>query len=161
MTRQRLVTSGVRGSDGADEGASDLPVQLGRDRREVDAGRFEELPGVLGAVDPRRLDGNVSEARSRELLPVLGLGKGPGHTSDPEQKVLPNRLRDLARDDDVRNRERPPGFKTRKASRSTRSLSADRLMTQLETITSTLASGRGMSSIWPLRNSTFSTPALR
>src|ERR1039458_8109895 len=56
--------------------------------------------------------------------------------------------------------KRPPGLSTRKASVRTRSLSAERLMTQLEMMTSTEASGSGMLSIWPLRNSTFSSPAL-
>ena len=56
--------------------------------------------------------------------------------------------------------KRPPGFNTRKASRSTRSLSAERLMTQFEMITSTELSGSGMFSISPFRNSTFSTPDL-
>ena len=50
--------------------------------------------------------------------------------------------------------KRPPGFSTRNASRSTRSLSADRLMTQFEMITSTELSGSGICSISPLRNST-------
>ena len=49
---------------------------------------------------------------------------------------------------------RPPGFSTRNASRSTRSLSAERLMTQLEMMTSTESSGSGMLSISPFRNST-------
>src|SRR5258708_15777947 len=56
---------------------------------------------------------------------------------------------------------RPPGFSTRKASRSTASLSAERLITQFEMITSTELSGNGMCSISPLKNSTFSAPALR
>ena len=56
---------------------------------------------------------------------------------------------------------RPPGLSTRKASASTRSLSVERLITQLLMITSTEASGSGMLSISPLRNSTLSTPALR
>src|SRR5215831_18263322 len=54
---------------------------------------------------------------------------------------------------------RPPGFSTRNASRKTLSLSADRLITQFEMMTSTELSGSGMLSISPLRNSTFSTPA--
>src|ERR1022692_1051999 len=57
--------------------------------------------------------------------------------------------------------KRPPGFSTRKASRSTRSLSAERLITQFDIITSTELSGRGICSISPFRNSTFSAPALR
>ena len=50
---------------------------------------------------------------------------------------------------------RPPGRRTRPTSRSTAALSVDRLMTQLEITTSTAASGSGMDSMWPLRNSTF------
>src|SRR5688500_13236869 len=54
---------------------------------------------------------------------------------------------------------RPPGLRTRNASARTFFLSADRLITQLEMMTSTDASGRGMRSISPLRNSTFVAPA--
>ena len=43
--------------------------------------------------------------------------------------------------------KRPPGRRTRAASRTTRGLSADRLMTQLEITTSTLASASGISSM--------------
>src|SRR5882724_5883075 len=46
---------------------------------------------------------------------------------------------------------RPPGFKTRNASRSTRSLSPERLMTQLEIITSTEFSGSGIFSMAPFK----------
>ena len=56
---------------------------------------------------------------------------------------------------------RPPGFSTRKASRSTASLSLDRLMTQFEMMTSTELSGSGMDSMVPFRNSTFVAPAFR
>src|SRR5688572_16484285 len=55
--------------------------------------------------------------------------------------------------------KRPPGFSTRNASFNTLRLSADRLITQFEIITSTLLSGSGMLSISPLRNSTFVAPA--
>ena len=54
---------------------------------------------------------------------------------------------------------RPPGRSTRNASASTRGLSADRLTTQLEITASTCASGSGMSSMLPCRNSTFPAPA--
>ena len=54
---------------------------------------------------------------------------------------------------------RPPGLSTRNASARTRSLSADRLTTQFEMITSTELSGRGIFSISPFRNSTFVAPA--
>ena len=45
--------------------------------------------------------------------------------------------------------KRPPGFSTRNASRNTLSLSAERLITQFEIITSTELSGRGICSISP------------
>ena len=57
--------------------------------------------------------------------------------------------------------KRPPGFRTRADSRNTAGLSPERLITQLEMITSTESSGSGTSSIVPLTNSTFSTPASR
>src|SRR5688572_18384400 len=56
---------------------------------------------------------------------------------------------------------RPPGFNTRYASRMTRALSADRLITQFEMMTSTVSAGRGMFSISPRRNSTLVAPARR
>src|SRR6266403_1545543 len=56
---------------------------------------------------------------------------------------------------------RPPGFSTRKASRNTRSLSAERLIAQFEMMTSTELSGSGICSISPFKNSTLSAPALR
>ena len=55
--------------------------------------------------------------------------------------------------------KRPPGLRTRNASEITLGLSVERLMTQLEITTSTWSSGSGISSMWPLRNSTFSAPA--
>ena len=54
---------------------------------------------------------------------------------------------------------RPPGLRTRKVSPSTLSLSGERLTTQLLIITSTEASGRGTSSISPLRKRALATPA--
>ncbi len=42
---------------------------------------------------------------------------------------------------------RPPGLSTRATSRSTRGLSVERLITQLERTTSTLLVGSGMASI--------------
>ena len=55
--------------------------------------------------------------------------------------------------------KRPLGLSTRNASAIARSLSAERLITQLEMMTSTEASGSGMFSISPFRNSTFVSPA--
>src|SRR5262245_10455146 len=56
---------------------------------------------------------------------------------------------------------RPPGFSTRNASRSTASLSLERLMTQFEMITSTELSGSGIAAIEPFRNWTFVAAACR
>src|SRR5450755_1926734 len=55
---------------------------------------------------------------------------------------------------------RPPGRRTRKLSAKTAGLSPDRLITQLEMITSTELSGSGIASMWPCRNSTLAAPAL-
>src|SRR5690606_6201664 len=54
---------------------------------------------------------------------------------------------------------RPPGLRTLAISEITAGLSADRLMTQLEMTTSTVASLSGRSSMYPLMNSTLVTPA--
>ena len=54
---------------------------------------------------------------------------------------------------------RPPGRRTRKHSANTAGRSVDRLITQLEMITSTEPSGSGIASIWPRRNSAFCAPA--
>src|ERR1019366_5814668 len=54
---------------------------------------------------------------------------------------------------------RPPGRRTRKLSAKTAALSPDRLITQLEMITSTELSGSGIASMWPCRNSTLAAPA--
>ena len=53
----------------------------------------------------------------------------------------------------------PPGRSTRKASRKTRGLSGERLMTQLERMTSTEFVSTGSDSISPSRNSIWRTPA--
>ena len=55
---------------------------------------------------------------------------------------------------------RPPGFSTRKASRNTCALSGARLTTQLEMMTSAVASAIGRCSISPRRNSTLAAPTL-
>ena len=55
-------------------------------------------------------------------------------------------------------RRRPPGFSTRIDSRKTASLSGERLITQLEMMTSNVASGSGIDSISPFWNSTFFAP---
>jgi len=61
--------------------------------------------------------------------------------------------------DDVGDAEASCGFEDPEVSVNTAGLSVDRLMTQVEMTTSTDASGSGMSSIRPLRNSTLGTRA--
>src|SRR5215470_4095224 len=128
----------------ANERAHELAVDLRRHRVGVDAGAGQEVTRVLHTIDARRFHLDALEAGLGELVAVFLLleGAAPRTTTS-----------------DTANR--PPGLSTRKASASTRSLSADRLITQLEMTTSTLPSGRGMCSISPLRNSTFWTLALR
>ena len=54
---------------------------------------------------------------------------------------------------------RPPGRRTRAISANVASLSPDSTMTQLEMTTSTDASGSGIASMVPWRNSTLVAPA--
>ena len=56
---------------------------------------------------------------------------------------------------------RPPGLRTRNASRSTASLSGARLTTQLLITTSTARSGSGTAAMSPFRKRAFATPAWR
>ena len=56
---------------------------------------------------------------------------------------------------------RPPGRRTRKHSANTAGRSVDKLITQLEMITSTEPSGSGIASIWPRRNTALCAPASR
>jgi hypothetical protein len=67
-------------------------------------------------------------------------------SAEPQQQVLANLFRHLPTRDLVRYGE---------------PTTPDRLITQFEMIASTQSLGNGMLSISPLRNSTFSTPALR
>ena len=95
------------------------------------------------------------------LFVIILLVQRAGDAADPQQNILRTSGSDFAAGDHVGNGEASPGFRTRKASRRTLSLSAERLMTQLEMMTSTELSGSGMFSISPFRNSTFSMPDLR
>ena len=104
----------------------------------------------------------AGEAGARELRAVVLLLERAGDAADPELDV-----RGGCRPGPRRGRRRRRRRSGRRASargtprRSTRSLSAERLITQLEMMTSTDASGSGMCSISPLRNSTFVSPDVR
>ena len=100
---------------------------------------------VLDAVDARRLDADRVEPGGRELRAVLALVERAGDAADPQEDVLP----DLAPGCRPASRRRTPRTGRPASARetppaSTRSLSADRLMTQFEMMTSTESSGSGM-----------------
>ena len=109
---------------------------------------------------PSRFDADVFESGPGELRDVLVIAQRAGHAADPQLHALPDCGRHLAANDDIGDGEPSPGFSTRNASRSTRSLSPERLITQFEMITSTELSGSGMCSISPFRNSTLLESAL-
>src|SRR6266540_6034281 len=105
--RAELPTSAPRGLARADEGAAELPVDLGLDRAHVDAGARQELPRLLDAVDPRRLDGDLREAGRGELRHILLFGERSGDAADPELDTLLDRRRDFALRHDVGDGEPP------------------------------------------------------
>ena len=92
---------------------------------------------------------------------IVGLFQCACDAAHPEQHALTDGGRNFAARHNVRDSETATGRSTRKASRRTRDLSAERLMTQLEMTTSTELSGSGMFSISPFRNSTLTAPACR
>ena len=139
-----------------------LPSTCGRNRVDVDALSGEKGPRIFDAVDAGRLDVDLFESRRRQAWrDTRSSSSAPA--MQPTQSSMLRRISagTSPRMTTSETANRPPGLSTRKASRKTRSLSAERLMTQLEMITSTELSGSGMFSISPFRNSTFSTPALR
>ena len=145
-----------------DEGAEELAVDMRGERVHVDTFGREKLARIFGAVDARRLNFDLLEADGGELAAIVVFFECAGHAADPQEDALADLWRDFASGHHVSDTaKRPPGLSTRKASRSTRSLAAERLITQFEMMTSTVLSGSGMFSIWPFKNSTFSTPALR
>ena len=116
--------------------------------------------GLVDARRPVATDPHVGEPGSPELLGEDTLRQGPGHSPGPGALVV----RDLggSSPSTVRSASaiRPPGFRTRKISASARLLRADRFSTPFEITTSTEASGSGICSISPCRNSVQpSTPA--
>ena len=132
---------GLRAHEAADEAAV-------HPRAPTAAGAPTGRPGIsfasLGAVDPRHLDGGVLETRR------LQFWRGSPHraarraTQPIHSPCSGGWLRHLAAHHHVGHREAPARLEHAEASRSTRSLSADRLITQLEMITSTESEGSGM-----------------
>ena len=130
----------------ADERAHEPAVDLREHGSSDDARLVEELPRIGGAVDACRFDVDCFESRARSASAVAVFLERAGDAADPELHAAPKRLPACRRPRTTTSdtAKRPPGFSTRKASAMTRSLSADRLITQFEMITSTELSGSGM-----------------
>ena len=134
-----------RGLARPDERAGHAAVHERRDRIHVEAGLGEIPPASSHVVDARRLDLDVRRTRP----PQLASGTRPRSARRPRSPPTapssagrpPGSRRGRRR---RRRRSGRPACSTRNASRSTRPLSAERLMTQLEMITSTASSGSGM-----------------
>ena len=106
-------------------------------------------------------DADGGESRCGQAFPVLGEGQGAGDAADVAAALGAVRFRSGRRRRGCRRRRSGrPGRSTRKLSAKTAALFPDRLITQLEMITSTVWSGSGIDSMWPLRNSTLRAPAL-
>jgi hypothetical protein len=83
------------------------------------------------AVHPRRFDVDRFESSPRQLVAAACFLQGAGDAANPEFQAATNVRRDVVSPDDhVEHGNRPPGFNTLNASAITRSLSAERLMTQ-------------------------------
>ena len=92
---------------------------------------------------------------------VFVVGQGAGNTANPQFHTLANLGRYFALDDYIGDGEAAARLEHAESLLQHASLSAERLMTQLEMITSTELSGSGICSISPFRNSTLDAPALR
>ena len=100
-----------------------------------------------------------SESDGEKLALVLILGQRPCNAAGPLLHVLAGGLVHVGIGDHVADREPAAGAKYPGCLAKDAGLLPERLMTQLEMTTSTDSSDSGISSIVPLRNSTFSTPA--
>src|SRR5262249_22540934 len=69
---------------------------------DVDTLAGQELPGLLHAIDPRRLDADGLEARRRELGPILGFFQRARDAAHPQKDVPPQRLGDGAARNHIR-----------------------------------------------------------
>ena len=90
---------------GPDEGAEELVIHLGSDHVDVDAGLGEKLPGILYAVNARRLDRCILESSARQLGYVLTLFERSGDTANPEQHAFADCFRHAAAHYHIGDRE--------------------------------------------------------
>jgi hypothetical protein len=126
------------GTAGAHEGGHEAALDRVGDRVHVQPGLLQEAARVLRLVDARRLD--LHRPRSRPPPAAVGTRAPPARR--PRTPTHSSMLRRTSAGTSPRTTtsetaKRPPGFSTRNASRSTCRLSAERLITQFEMITST------------------------
>ena len=115
-----------------------------------------EIPSILGAVDARGLDVDLLETRPlRVCRDIRSSSSAPATQPTQSQHALANFRKNFAAGHNVGNCKAAPRLEHAKCFAQHLVLSAERLITQLEMITSTELSGRGMCSISPFRNSTF------
>ena len=132
-------------SSRADERAHELarpPAAPARRRRSRPR---EEVPRVVDRVDARRARSrrpSKPAASASRRIPSPRARRRCSRSRAPRSSATSAGTSPRTTTSDTA--KRPPGFSTRNASRSTRSLSAERLMTQFEMMTSTRASGSGM-----------------
>jgi hypothetical protein len=143
------------------EPAREAAVDFGRQTVQVDSALDQERACVLDVVDTPQFELDVREASRLEFRDVFIVAECAGDAADPQFHAAADVGRTSPRTITSDTANRPPGFNTRNASRSTASLSLERLMTQFEMMTSIELSGKGIASIVPLRNSTFLAPAFR
>lgn len=102
--------------------------------------------GLVGGCDA-----DSSEPGGPEQIGVFALGEGAVGAAGPLLRLGALGRVEIIVGDDVADPQAAAGRGTRNASARVRGLSVDRLITQLEMTTSTLAPGSGMSSMWPSR----------
>src|SRR5260370_589413 len=125
-----------------------------------DAGLDGPDPGGLGGGDQR------VQQPAAGALAAGGGGDGDRGRDDPGVDAAPRHGRGRPPPSHLappppHATGRAPGRRTRKLSAKTAGRSVDRLIAQLEMITSTELSGSGIASICPRRNTAFSAPATR
>src|SRR5581483_5558995 len=91
----------------AHECAHEFFVDERRDGRNIDPRILEEHPRILGAIDARRLDGNIRESGGAQQLAILVLLERTGDAADPQLDTPADLRRNVAAHDDVGYREAP------------------------------------------------------
>src|SRR6185436_3057596 len=113
----------------------------------------------IGAcVRARHFDAGVLEADVAQQREEFFVAQRAGDAPSPQRHARAHGLRQRAAHDDVAHREAPTRLEHAERLGEYGALVAERLMTQLEMMTSTELRGSGMFSMCPRRNSTFVSP---